>query len=168
MRFCSGIFISFLTLAALGCNPTEEKAAIFPQRIGNVNDYEDVFSDVEERALDSLAKDFKSRTSVELVIVTVDSAMAPLDKFNSYTLQMSKRWEIGNKDKKNGILIGISSTFQRVRINRGLGVKGLKDADVRVIMDDYMFPELRKGNYFEGTRIAIAEMDRAIKSSVPR
>jgi len=162
MKFRLGIVITFFMITALGCNQEEEKAAVFPQRIGLVNDYENLFSDTEEAMLDSLVKDFKARTAVDLVIVTLDSAMASLDKFNSYTLQLSKHWEVGQKDKKNGILIGISSTFQRVRINRGLGVNGLKDVEVKMILDDYMFPELRKGNYFEGTRIAIKELDKAL------
>lgn len=162
MKLRLGIFITSIIIIVSGCHQEQEKAPVFPQRIGLINDYEHVFSDLEKVALDSIARDFKARTTIELVIVTVDSSMASLDKFNSYTLQLSKHWEIGGAEKKNGILIGISSHFERVRINRGLGVKGLKDGEVRAIMDDYMFPELRKGNYFGGTKIAIDKMRNII------
>ena len=152
-----------ITVSACGQNQKPEKEIQFPKPVGYVNDFGNVFSVREEKILDSLIKNFEQRSSVQIKVVTLDSTMTTLERFNSYTLRMANAWEVG-KEKRNGILIGISPSLQRVRINRGLGVeKALTSVKTKQILDDFMFPELRKGNYFEGTRIAILELVRILE-----
>lgn len=161
MKLSFSIVLTFLILLVSACGQSEKaesKVPNFPKRIGFVNDFDNLFSDKEEKILDSLIKNFKTRTATEISIVTIDSSMTTLEGFNSYTLRLANAWGVGSK-KKNGILIGISASLQRVRINRGLGVgKVLTDMKTKKILDESMFPELRKGNYFEGTKIAIMEL----------
>ena len=156
--FFSLLFYSCIVLACGSSGERDTGSAPFPKRVGSVNDYGDIFTAGEEQVLDSLIKDARAGTSVEIAVVTLDSSMASLDEFNSYTLRLNNEWEIGGTERK-GILIGISAPLQRVRINRGLGIgKNLSDTHTKNIMDTFMFPELRKGNYFEGTKLAITEM----------
>lgn len=161
MKLTFSIITTFLIIIASSCGQSEKasKTPQFPKRIGFVNDFDNIFSDKEEKILDSLIENFKSRTTIEISIVSIDETMTTLEGFNSYTLRLANDWGVGKKKKKNGILIGISASLQRVRINKGLGVKKvLTDTKTKKILGEFVFPEFRKGNYFEGTRVAIMEL----------
>lgn len=160
MKLTLSIVIASLVLSS--CGPSQKQAPEiekFPEQAGTVNDFENIFSDKEEKNLDSLMKHFEKHTNVEIAVVTVDSAITTLEDFNSYTLRLANAWEIGKKDTRNGILIGISASYQRVRINNGFGVnRDLSSVKTKNILHEIMFPELRKGNYYEGTKAAISEI----------
>jgi uncharacterized protein len=163
MKSITSYIFAFIILVFSACSQTEKtktnKNHPLPKRIGSVNDFENIFSDQEEKTLDSLIKDFEKQTSIEIAVVTLDTTMTTLETFNSYTLRLLRDWNIGKKKKNDGILIGISSSLQRVRISNGLGVeKSLSDIETKRVLDDFMFPEFRKGNFFEGTKKGINEL----------
>lgn len=167
MKVTFSYFFAFAIFILSACNHSERSDATnthFPKLRGSVNDFENLFSDQEEKALDSLIKNFEKRSSIEIVVVTLDTSMTTLENFNSYTLRLLKHWNIGKKDKSNGILIGISSSLQRVRISNSLGIeKSLSDLETRRVLDDFMFPKFRKGNFFEGTESGIKELVRILE-----
>jgi uncharacterized protein len=162
MKHAFSHFFIFILLVVSACNQSEKSNSNntpLPKRIGSVNDFENIFSDQEEKALDSLIKKFEKQTSIEIAVVTIDTTMTTLETFNSYTLKLLRNWNIGEKGKNDGILIGISSSLQRVRISNSLGIeKSLSDIETKRVLDDFMFPEFRKGNFFEGTRKGIKEL----------
>ncbi|MEJ6982270.1 TPM domain-containing protein [Pedobacter sp. P351] len=164
MKLPFSIIITFLFIFSACNQPDKTKSqTVFPKRIGYVNDYDNIFSYKEEKILDSLIKNFKAQSAIEISVVSLDTSMTTLDGFNSYTLRLANAWGLINQGQKNGILIGISSGLQRVRLTNSLGIeKVLSDVETKRLLDDFMFPELRKGNYFEGTRIAIAELARIL------
>lgn len=166
MKSISIYFFASLLVIISACNQSEKTntTAPLPKRIGSVNDFENIFSDKEEKVLDSLITAFEKQTSIEIALVTLDTSMTTLETFNSYTLRLLRDWNIGKKHKNDGILIGISRSLQRVRISNGLGIeKSLSDIETKRVLDDFMFPEFRKGNFFEGTKKGINELVMTLK-----
>jgi uncharacterized protein len=167
MKFLAASISLFLILA-IGCNhPKKPQSAEFPESIGRINDFGSVFSAREEMELDSLIAGIEKRSLVEIKVISLDSTMTNLEGFNSYILRLANFWKIGKKGgKENGILIGISPALQRVRITNSLRLEMvLTDIEVKAILDDFMFPELRKGNYFKGTKLAIDELTKKLPKS---
>lgn len=168
MEFFLRTVIVLFIAALCSCGQSDKSGAQklkFPVLKGAINDYGNIFSDQEEKVLDSLIRKFESRSSIEVKVVSLDSSATTVENFNSYILRLANAWGVGKKSgKDDGILIGISPSFQRVRITNGLGIeKVFTDLDTMRIMDSIMFPEFRKANYFEGTKRGLEELIRILE-----
>ena len=122
-----------------------------PRPVGYVNDFEHLFTQQQVDVLDSLIHDYEHRTTIEIAVLTVDTSLTLPGNFDFFTLQTMNAWGVGKKGKNNGILIGISRSFRKIRIQDGGGIeKQLPNADVKKIIDEAFIPFFRKGQYYEG------------------
>lgn len=123
-----------------------------PKAAGFINDYENLFTDDEETTLDSLIKKFEKRTTIQIAVVTFDTTLTTTDSLDALTLRLANVWGIGQREKNNGVVIGISRGYRKMRIQNGYGIEKLiTDAETKVIVDTAFIPHFRNGNYFEGT-----------------
>jgi uncharacterized protein len=124
-----------------------------PKPIGWTNDYIHLFSATEIAALDSLINDFEKKTTVEISIATVDSAMmGPID-FTAYSSLLMRSWGVGKKETNNGILIVIAPSIRRIRIQNGYGTeKVLSNEKTASIISQHFLPKFKDNKFFEGTR----------------
>ena len=137
-----------------------------PSARGLINDFLQLFSDNENKMLDSLVSAFERKTTVEISVATVDSMMVKDKDFEDYTLVMLRMWGVGKKDKNNGILIVISPDLRRMRIQNGYGIENiLSDAETKNIIDNSFIPKFKEGKYFEGTRDGIIAIINKLKQN---
>lgn len=123
-----------------------------PGAIGWVNDFEGLFSNEEENILESLIAHFEQKTSIEIMIVTIDTNMVSKEKFGDFSEHIMRIWGIGKKMKKNGIIICISSGYQEIRITTDLGIeKYMTEIKKLQILKKNFLPHFEKNNYYEGT-----------------
>lgn len=123
-----------------------------PKPLGWINDFENLFSGSQEKVLDSIIKDFEKKTTVEIAIVTLDSNMVDYSDFNDFIVEIHNHWGIGKKYKNNGVVIGISAAYRRIRISNGYGIERiLTDVETKSIIDNYILPHFKNGDYFGGT-----------------
>ncbi|MBS1605105.1 MAG: TPM domain-containing protein [Bacteroidetes bacterium] len=122
-----------------------------PRPVGYINDFEHLFTPLQIEFLDSLIHEYERRTTIEIAVLTVDTSLTLPANFDFFTLQTMKAWGVGKKSSNNGILIGISRSFRKIRIQDGGGIeKQLPGADVKKIIDEAFIPFFRKGQYYEG------------------
>ena len=137
-----------------------------PKPLSWTNDYENLYTDKEEDMLDSIIFDFKHKTSVQIVIVTLDTIYTSKDKFDDLTLQIANTWGVGEKIKNNGILIGISKGHRKIRIQNGYGIeKIITDLQTKEIIDNYFIPNFKKNEYFVGTYSGLIELINLLSNS---
>jgi uncharacterized protein len=123
-----------------------------PKPTSWTNDYEGLFSDDEEQILDSVVSAFETETSKQFCIVTLDTICTSKEKFDELALHIAKVWGVGQKDKNNGVAICISKGHRRIRICNGYGIeKILSDKETKDILDKYIIPKFKEGEYFQGT-----------------
>ncbi len=123
-----------------------------PEPQGWVNDFEHIFNAEQINKLERLAAGYKKKTGIEIVIVTYDTNATTADRFEELTLDMANTWGVGEKDKNNGVFIGISVGLRKIRIQNGLGIdKRMTDAQTKEIIDKFIIPSFKKGNYYQGT-----------------
>jgi len=138
-----------------------------PQPSGWINDFEGLYEDEDELVLDRIVSIFKSETGIEVAIVTLDTIYTTKDKFNELTLRVANKWGVGEIGKDNGILIGISRGYRKIRINNGLGIEKLiSDTETRVIIDNYFIPYFKKGKYYDGTLTGLTELIKLLKTKL--
>jgi len=123
-----------------------------PKPIGYINDFEYLFTISERQSLDSLLQDFEKTTSIQIVVITIDSTMTTKDSLDAFTLKIANSWGVGQKHKNNGVLVGISQTYRKMRIQNGYEIeKILTDAETKEIIDTVFIPSFRNADYFKGT-----------------
>lgn len=63
------------------------------------------------------------KTSIQIVVTTVDSSMMGPMNIGDYALLMLHTRGIGEKEKNNGILILIAPGLNRMRVQNGYGIE---------------------------------------------
>ncbi len=110
-----------------------------PTRNFFVNDYADVISPPDRNTLQQRAENLYHACDAQVVVVTLESLEG--EAISDVSLRLARQWEIGDKDKDNGILLIFSESEPRVRIEVGSGLEGaLPDSKVGRLLDTYMLP----------------------------
>lgn len=130
----------------------DSATADFPQAIGWVSDFDNVFTHSQIAELDSIITFFEAKTTVEIAIVTLTDSLVGTQKFEDYTLALANYWGVGKADKDNGILIALSLDHNTIRIENGSGiVKILSNQETKTIISREFIPYYMDEMYFEGT-----------------
>ncbi|OGC06133.1 hypothetical protein A2230_06345 [candidate division WOR-1 bacterium RIFOXYA2_FULL_36_21] len=159
-----GLLLAFIFLSFF-CSGYAEPD--LPSYTGYVNDFANVMDVSTQKKIAAICNDLKTKTGAELAVVTVKS-IYPLDS-KTYAVKLFEKWGIGQKDKDSGILFLLAVDERRVEIEVGYGLEGvLNDAKAGRLLDDYVLPAFKKGDFslgmFMGTH-AIA--NAIIKGSDP-
>lgn len=134
----------------------------FPELTGRVVDKALILSKEERSRLSLLLKTHEEQTTNQIVIVTLKS----LDGYDiaDYGYQLGRHWEIGQKDKNNGVLLIISMSEKKLRIEVGYGLEGaLPDKTAHEIIEYILKPKFRQNNFYEGINEATSAIIKAIK-----
>ncbi len=121
----------------------------FPQATGYVNDYANVIANDTETQLANLCREVEEKAGAQIAVVTV-STVGDYD-YADYANRLFEKWGIGKKGKDNGVLLFLTTGEKKVRIEVGYGLEGiLPDITSGRILDTYVIPEFRRGDYSAG------------------
>jgi uncharacterized protein len=124
-----------------------------PEPKGNVNDFVSLFLPEQQNTLEAIIGNHEKKTGDQIAIITIDSAMLGKCSVEEYTFEIANYWGVGQKEKNNGIVIGIAPGLKKIRIENGYGIeKILTNDETKTIIDSDMIPEFKNAAYFEGTR----------------
>ena len=127
-------------------------APTFPALTGRVVDDANILSPQTRASLTAKLEALETKTSRQLVIVTVPTLQGY--EIEDYGYQLGRVWGIGQKGRDNGVLLIVAPNERRVRIEVGYGLEGmLTDALSNVILQTQVLPKFRTGD-FEGGVIA--------------
>ncbi len=144
----------FLLMLVFSCAGQTRNSDRFPEILGWVSDYDNLYTPSEKHSLDSLLTSFEKQTTIEIALVTLRPDMLKADStsLKKYSLAMANEWRVGKKDTNNGILIAISNTYRNIRINNGYGIEEvITDEETKEIIDNGFLPDFKKGKMYEGT-----------------
>ncbi|HVT25842.1 MAG TPA: TPM domain-containing protein [Rhizomicrobium sp.] len=127
-------------------------APTFPPLTGRVVDDAHILSEGTKAQLTQKLEDLESRTSRQLVVVTLPSLQGY--EIEDYGYQLGRAWGIGQKKLNNGVLFIIAPNERKVRIEVGYGLEPiLTDALSSVILQEKVLPRFRNGD-MEGGVVA--------------
>lgn len=128
---------------------TATAAPNFPVLSGRVVDDANILSPGAEQQLEQAFNDYEHDTSTQVVVVTVPSLQGLT--IEDYGVQLGRHWQIGQKDKDNGILLIVAPNEREVRIEVGYGLEGvMTDALANQIITSIILPPFREGRTEEG------------------
>lgn len=114
-----------------------------------VNDYIDLLSDNEFMMLENKLKRYNDTTSTQISIAIISSTEE--EDIAMYATELAQRWGVGQKGNENGIMILVAYNDRKVQIATGYGMEPtVTDAASKRIIENYILPNFRKEQYFEG------------------
>ena len=119
----------------------------FPALTGRVVDEAGVLDAETRTALTASLAALELKTTDQLVVVTLKSLQGT--SIEDYGYQLGRHWQIGQKDKNNGVLLIVAPNERKVRIEVGYGLEGtLTDAVTKLIIEKLNYPA------FQGRRLS--------------
>ncbi len=120
----------------------------FAQQPDMVMDNANILSSSEYRALKQKLLAYEDTTGTQVAVYTVNSVD---DDINLYTAELAQQLGIGQKGSDNGCLILVAVDDRKLSIQNGYGLEEyLTDYTTKEIIDNYILPNFRNGNYYEG------------------
>ena len=134
--------ISFFVLFIFCSRSNKERSWVF--------DKEHDLTPDQISLLDSLYRSHEKKTTNEIALETTFDYGAD-SSILVYAMHFLRNYELGKKDKNNGVAIVFSNNQRQTFIATGYGTeKVLTDEIVQKIVDSLMVPEFKKAKYFEG------------------
>ena len=126
----------------------------FPQRPGQrdfILDDANLIHPDDAQQIKNVCGRLLSDEDIPIVVVTIPS-LAKYDgsDIESYARQLFDKWGIGSQRNNYGVLLLVSLGDRKARIELGAGWVGTKDDTARMIMDDIIIPNFKKGDYSAG------------------
>ena len=156
--FCSAVFLLFSDVVLIHAAET-----IPPKPDRYFNDYAGVVSrGVGERLNTQLAQ-FERDTSNQ-VLVVVYRKMESDSSVDDYTRRVAQAWEVGQKDRRNGVVLFVFADDRKMFIQVGYGLEGaLPDATAFDITERNIKPKCREGDYEGGLVVGVDLICKAIQ-----
>ncbi len=151
--------------------PVEEKIVVpdstaeelpVPDPVGLVSDFGNVFTPGQEDTLSAIIKILKDSTKDEIAIVAWDTLHLVPQEMDAYVHKLTEAWEIGEKNKTNGIIIAFSVQLRKIKIENSTG--GLSDKEAWDIVHKTMLPYFAQKNYYGGTLMGLQAVIKILQT----
>ena len=117
------------------------------KRDAAVNDFARVIDQENSTRMEALAQEVLQKTGTAIVVATMATIEAG-EEASLYANGLYSAWGIGKKGEDKGVLIFLALKERKIQIETGYGVEGvLPDGLVGEILDKYVVPHLKTGNY---------------------
>ena len=157
-----GAFCFALGLAAFALN-AHAAEVIPPKPAAYFNDYAGVVSKETAQRFNGQLAQFERDTS-DQVVVAVFPKMQSDDDIPAYTQRVFDAWGVGQKDKRNGVVLFVFVEDRKMFIQVGYGLEGaLPDVAAFDITEHQIKPKIVEGDYEAGLRIGIESILKAIR-----
>jgi len=157
--------IALLVGALLVSLATESRAAevIPPKPDRYFNDYAGVVSkQAADRFNEQLAQ-FERETSDQVVVAVFPKMQSDSDVAD-YTQRVAQAWGVGQKDRRNGVVLFAFIQDRKMSIQVGYGLEGaLPDITAYDIRANHIQPYFRNGDYEAGLATGIDLISKAIR-----
>lgn len=141
-----------VALLLAGCGPRIHPAeellrTLHPQ--GYVTDKANVLSPAQRSDLEQELAELEQTTSAEIAVVILPTIFGA--DINDFATRLFENWQIGKKGQDNGLLFIVALKDHQARIEVGYGLEAaITDARAGRILDTYVLPEFRQGDYATG------------------
>lgn len=117
--------------------------------------------DAQTRQLVQQALELQQRKGSQLQVLVV--ATTQPETIEQYTQRVFDAWKLGRKGVDDGVLLVVAKDDRRVRIQPGYGLEGaIPDAIASRIIQEYLVPRFRQGDYAGGIAEASAVLVKLI------
>ena len=143
-------------LLTLGCAGEAQQAEAAPalEMTGRVVDAAEILApDFEQRLTARLAR-LEQETKVQLVVATTPDLGG--QRIEAYALTLANGWNLGDPERRDGLLLLVAPSERKVRIEVGRGLEAsVRDEDAAAIIQEAILPHFRAGDYQRGIEAGV-------------
>jgi uncharacterized protein len=135
-----------------------------PTLNGHINDYAHVLSDETIAKLEQLLQQHEQNTSNQIVVLTINSLEG--EQIEEKANEIFNTWQLGQKNKNNGVLLLVAIEDRKMRIEVGYGLEAsLTDAHSSRIIRNELVPYFKQFSYDEGITAGVTAIIGAIQGT---
>ena len=151
-----------LALLLLACLPAwAQQAAAIPPLTSPVVDTTGTLDTEQKQQLEQQALALQQRKGSQLQVLVVASTQP--ETIEQYTQRVFDQWKLGRKGVDDAVILVVAKDDRRVRIQPGYGLEGaIPDAIANRIIQEYLAPKFRAGDFAGGIADATAQLARLI------
>lgn len=124
-----------------------------------VMDEAQILNEAQRADLSALAYEIHTNKGPQITILTVPDLQG--HAIEDFSIRVAEKWQLGMKEKGNGLLITIAVADRSMRIEVGEGIEGeITDYEANQYIRDVLTPAFREGNYHSGLRLVMEDMAR--------
>lgn len=114
-------------------------------------------TDSEEQDLGQLAYEIYTHQGPQITILTVNDMQGfPIEEFS---IRVAEKWQLGTKEKGNGLLIIIAKAERQMRIEVGEGIEGeITDYESNQYIRGTLAPAFKEGKFHDGLRLVMQDV----------
>jgi uncharacterized protein len=122
-----------------------------------VVDQANFLNEREKSDLSQLAYEIYTHQGPQITILTIPDLQGfPIEDFS---IRVAEKWQLGSKEKDNGLLIVISKAERQMRIEVGNGIEGeVTDFDSNQYIQNILVPSFRQGKFHKGLRLVMQDI----------
>jgi len=114
-----------------------------------VLDQAGVMSNETKSMIINTSQELNRQTKAQVAVVTLKTLDG--QPIEDVALGIGRKWQLGDKQLNNGLVILVVPSERKSRIEVGYGLEGaLPDAKTGRIQDEYMLPAFKQGDYDSG------------------
>lgn len=151
----------FLLACLFGAPAWAQPLAAIPTLDAPVIDTTGTLGADHKQKLQQQALALQGRKGSQLQILMIASTQP--ETIEQYTQRVFDQWRLGRKGIDDGVLLVVAKNDRSVRIQPGYGLEGaIPDAVAKRIIEDYLIPRFRAGDFGGGIVIASALLVKLI------
>lgn len=146
----------------LVCLPLQAQSlAQIPPLDSPVVDITGTLTTAEKQPLEQQALALQQRKGSQLQVLIVPSTRP--ETIEQYAVRVFEQWKLGRKGIDDGVLLVVAKEDRAVRIETGYGLEGaIPDAVANRVIQEYLAPKFREGDYAGGIADAIGMLVQLI------
>jgi uncharacterized membrane protein YgcG len=120
-----------------------------------IKDFEDIFTEPQERELNKIVNDYRIKTNREICIITTES-LAEFQSADEFALNAFNVYDVGGEEEQLGLIIIVSQTLRELTISAGREAKKqILDEEIAEIYSQELKTNFKENNFYKGTKNAI-------------
>jgi len=157
LTLCVAVFL------ALNASNSYAAEVIPPKPDRYFNDYASVVSKEAAYRFNEQLAQFERETSDQVVVAVFPKMQSDSDVAD-YTQRVAQAWGVGQKERRNGVVLFVFIQDRKISIQVGYGLEGaLPDITAYDIRANHIQPYFRNGDYEGGLAIGIDLICKAIR-----
>jgi uncharacterized protein len=145
--------------------PAPDKLQAIPALSGPVVDLTGTLSPAQIDQLSQKLRALHEKYGAQMQVLLVPTTL-PEDAF-SYSLRVVEKWQLGTKEKDQGLLLLIAKNDRKSQIQTGYGLEGvIPDIVAKSLLIDTLAPFLRNGDFAGGINTTIDAAFQRISGEV--
>ena len=129
----------------------------------NLIEVDSIFSLEQNKKIKKLAREIRTKNKMEIVILSIDE-LYPDNEIRSFSNNKLMEWQIGGVFEKGGTIIVFSKKLRVVAISTTeTAMKYLTNKDCDKLIADFMIPNFKNNNYYDGIYKSLIEIKNILK-----